>query len=210
MFDDSFFPKSIFFPGGWHRAMEGSSALRLLPQKSKSSIPVSTARLHTACFISTGKTTAIHRLSKVNGLSDLGVSDISLNTAEKILVVAYSNTNVDLIMKDLSIINIPDIKRKEILGNKTINSIMNYGKFAYLSCGFGIVVLNLEKKEIKDTYFIGPDGSSLNVLAMTYNDTAFFAATETGIYYADINDPNLAYYGNWKKMPGIPCPEWIL
>ena len=149
----------------------------------------------------------VHRLSKVNGLSDLGVSDISLNTAEKILVVAYSNTNVDLIMNDQSIINIPDIKRKEILGNKTINSILNYGKLAYLSCGFGIVVLNLEKKEIKDTYFIGPDGGSINVLAMTYNDTAFFAATESGIYYADINDPNLAYYGNWKKLPGIPVPN---
>jgi len=150
---------------------------------------------------------SIHRLSKVNGLSDLGVSDISLNTDQQILVVSYSNTNVDLILDDLTIINIPDIKRKEILGNKTINSIMNYGKFAYLSCGFGIVVLNVEKKEIKDTYFIGPNGSSINVLAMTYNDTAFFAATENGIYYADINDPNLAYYANWKKMTGIPVPN---
>lgn len=150
---------------------------------------------------------SIHRLSKVNGLSDLGVSDISLNTDQQILVVAYSNTNVDLIFDDLTIINIPDIKRKEILGNKTINSIMNYGKFAYLSCGFGIVVLNLEKKEIKDTYYIGPNGSSINVLAMTYNDTAFFAATESGIYYADINDPNLAYYANWKKLPGSPVPN---
>ncbi|MCK9401436.1 MAG: hypothetical protein M0Q51_15770 [Bacteroidales bacterium] len=150
---------------------------------------------------------SIQRLSKVNGLSDLGVSDIALNTDQEILVVSYSNTNVDLILEDLTIINIPDIKRKEILGNKTINSIMNYGKFAYLSCGFGIVVLNLEKKEVKDTYFIGPDGGSINVLAMTYNDTAFFAATENGIYYADINDPNLAYYANWKKMPGIPFED---
>jgi len=150
---------------------------------------------------------SVQRLSKVNGLSDLGVSDIALNTDQQILVVSYSNTNVDLILADLSIINIPDIKRKEILGNKTINSIMNYGKFAYLSCGFGIVVLNLEKKEVKDTYYIGPEGSSINVLAMTYNDTAFFAATENGIYYADINDPNLAYYANWNKLPGIPFPD---
>ncbi len=122
-------------------------------------------------------------------------------------MVSYSNTNVDLIFDDLTIINIPDIKRKEILGNKTINSILNYGKYAYLSCGFGIVVLNLEKKEVKDTYYIGPDGSSLNVLAMTYNDTAFFAATEKGIYYADIDDPNLAFYANWHKMPDVPFPN---
>lgn len=147
---------------------------------------------------------SVHRLSKVNGLSDLGVSDISLNRELGILVLSYSNTNVDLILENQDIINIPDIKRKEILGNKTINSIMNYGKFAYLSCGFGIVVLNLEKMEVKDTYYIGPDGSAINVQAMTYNDTAFFAATEKGIYTADINNPNLAYFANWTKMVDVP------
>jgi hypothetical protein len=149
----------------------------------------------------------VNRLSKVNGLSDLGVSDISLNQDQQVLVISYSNTNVDLLYDDLTIINIPDIKRKEILGNKTINNIMNYGNFAYLSCGFGIVVLNVEKREIKDTYFIGPDGTSLNVLDMAYNDTAFFAATESGIYYADIDDPNLAFYANWHKMTNIPDPD---
>lgn len=150
---------------------------------------------------------SVHRLSKVNGLSDLGISDISLNQELSILVISYSNTNVDLILPNDNIINIPDIKRKEILGNKTINSIMNYGKFAYLSCGFAIVVLNLEKMEVRDTYYIGPEGSSINVLSMTYNDTAFFAATEKGIYYADKSDPNLAYFANWKKMTDIPYPE---
>ncbi len=150
---------------------------------------------------------SLHRLSKVNGLSDLGVSDIALNPETNIMVVSYSNTNVDLIMDDNSIVNLPDIKRKEILGNKTINSIMNYGRNAYLSCGFGIVVLNLEKMEVKDTYYIGPEGSSINVLAMTHNDTAFFAATEKGVYYARIDDPNLAYYANWTKMSNIPDPN---
>lgn len=149
----------------------------------------------------------VNRLSKVNGLSDLGVSDIALNTDRDLLVIAYSNTNVDLMYNDLTIVNMPDIKRKEILGNKTINSIMNYGNYAYLSCGFGIVVLNLEKREVKDTYYIGPGGSSLNVFGMAYNDTAFFAATEKGLYYADINDPNLSYYGNWTRVGDLPYPD---
>ena len=150
---------------------------------------------------------SVNRLSKVNGLSDLGVSAISLNTEQQVLVISYSNTNIDLLYDDETIVNIPDIKRKEILGNKTINSIMNFGDYAYLSCGFGIVVLNVEKKEIKDTYFIGPEGSSMNVLAMTHNDTAFYAATESGIYRADIDDPNLAFYGNWHKVSNTPFPN---
>jgi hypothetical protein len=150
---------------------------------------------------------SVHRLSKVNGLSDLGVNDISLNENQKILVIAYANTNLDLLYEDFSIVNIPDIKRKEILGNKTINSVLNYGNYAYLCCGFGIVVLNLEKREIKDTYYIGPGGGALNVLELTHNDTAFFAATEDGIYTADINDPNLTYYGNWHKMLNNPNPN---
>jgi hypothetical protein len=41
---------------------------------------------------------------------------------------------------------------------------------------------------------------------MTYNDTAFFAATEIGIYYADKNSPNLAYFGNWKTLDNLPYP----
>jgi len=150
---------------------------------------------------------SVHRLSKVNGLSDLGVSDISYNPEKKILVVAYANTNVDLIQEGLTVINIPDIKRKEILGNKTINSIMNYDQYAYLSCGFGIVVVNLERNEIKDTYYIGPEGSYINVLAMAHDDTAFYAATENGIYYAGIDNPNLAFFGNWTKMTGLPYPN---
>lgn len=149
---------------------------------------------------------SIQRISKVNGLTDIGVSDIDYNEEEDVLVVAYTNTNLDLVRKG-SFVNIPDIKRKEILGNKTINRVMNKGKDAYLSCGFGIVVVNLEKQEIKDTYYIGNEGSSVNVLDMAYNDTSLFAATEEGVYYADINNPNLAFFENWKKLNTLPDPE---
>ena len=122
------------------------------------------------------------------------------------MVVGYENTNIDLIMEDMSIINIPDIKRKEILGNKTINSIMNYGKYAYLSCGFGIVVLNLEKMEIKDTYYIGPEGTSINVLSMTHDDQYFFAATESGIYLCGYEQPEPGLFRQLDQDGEHPVP----
>jgi len=149
---------------------------------------------------------SINRLSKVNGLSDIGVSDISFNEDAGVMVVAYTNTNIDLIDGN-TIINIPDIKRKEILGNKTINRIMNLGEYAYLSCGFGIVVVDLNRIEIKDTYYIGDEGSYINVLDMAYNDTSLFASTESGVYYADINSTSLAYFANWHKINSLAQPN---
>jgi hypothetical protein len=123
---------------------------------------------------------SLNRLNKVtpNGLSDIGISNIAYCSKLNTMVVAYANTNIDLV-KGSTVINIPDIKRKQILGNKTINSILVVDKLAYLSCGFGIVVVDIEREEIKDTYYIGASGSQINVKALTLHttDNKFYAAT---------------------------------
>jgi len=142
---------------------------------------------------------SVVRITKINGLSDIGINTIRYNKEYQTLVIAYSNANIDLI-KNNTVINISDIKRKPILGNKTINDIFFIGKEAYLSCGFGIVVLDINKEEIRDTYYIGKDGSQVNVLAMTMDQhDSLFAASEKGIYKAYANDPNLANFASWHK-----------
>jgi len=142
---------------------------------------------------------SVQRITKINGLSDIGISTINYSKEYKTLVIAYENANID-ILKDNVIINISDIKRASILGNKTINNIYFIGKYAYLSCGFGIVVLDIDKEEIHDTYYIGLNGSQVNVLALTKdNQDTLFAATDKGIYLASANSPNLANYESWKK-----------
>jgi len=146
---------------------------------------------------------SVQRISKINGLSDIGISCIRYNQATNTVVLSYANANIDLI-RDFNVTNISDIKRKQILGNKTINSIYCYEKYAYLACGFGIVVLDLEKEEIKETYYIGPNGSPVNVLSLTsdQNDT-LYAATENGIYKAWLKDPAISNFANWKVEPGM-------
>lgn len=149
---------------------------------------------------------SLNRLNKVtpDGLTDIGISSIAFCSKLNTLVVAYSNTNIDLV-KGSGVINIPDIKRKQILGNKTINSILIIDKLAYLACGFGIVVLDIEKEEIKDTYYIGPAGSQIDVKDLTFHepDNKFYAATAQGIYSA-LATENLAYYVSWIKENTIP------
>ncbi|HNZ42275.1 MAG TPA: two-component regulator propeller domain-containing protein [Bacteroidales bacterium] len=146
---------------------------------------------------------SVNTLTKNNGLSDVNISTIRYSPQFGYLIVAYTNANIDLVA-DGEIINISDIKRKPIMGNKAINNITVYGDYAYLSCGFGIVVLDIARKEIKDTYYIGPDGNAINVLDLACDGIKFYAGTEKGLYYADYANANLANYANWKKESRLP------
>jgi hypothetical protein len=152
------------------------------------------------------KEAVLKRISKVDGLSDFGVSHIEYNSTYKTLLVAYTNANIDLI-KNGKIINLADIQRKTILGDKKINAILFKNQYAYLSCGFGIVVVDIDREEIKDTYYVGEDGTNLSVYETALLNETLFAATEKGIYQADINNPNLANYSNWKKLNHLPFPN---
>jgi len=152
-----------------------------------------------AIFYISKEDNSVVRTTKINGLSDIGISCIKYNKDYNTLVIAYSNANIDL-LKDNVIINISDIKRKTILGNKTIHSIYFIGKYAYLSCGFGIVVLDIDKEEIRDTYLIGQDGSQINVLGLVKDDQdSLFAASDHGLYKASFKNPNLVNFANWHK-----------
>ena len=146
---------------------------------------------------------SVEKHSIITGLSDIGINSIRYSEEENALLIAYSNANIDLIENN-TIYNISDIKRKPNLGNKTINNILFIGNRAYLSCGFGIVVIDLDKKEVKDTYFIGNNGTKINVLDLTFDGANLYAATEYGIYKADINNQNLANFQFWQRLENIP------
>ena len=138
---------------------------------------------------------SINKFSGLTGLSDFGIKTIAYSNANKVLVVVYKNSNIDLV-RESGIINLPDIKRKQITGDKNINNISFVGNEALLSCGFGIVALNLERNEVKDTYFIGEEGGSLQVNDVESDGQFLFAATNEGILKADINSSNLLDYRN--------------
>jgi len=147
---------------------------------------------------------SILRMTKANRLSDVGVSSINYNSFSDALVVAYTNGNVDLIKGDVTI-NMADIERSGIIGDKSINHIYFQNQLAYLSTGFGIVVLDLDREEVKDTYIIGPLESQIKINAVTVHEPYIYAATEDeGLYRAFANDPNLANFNNWSKINSIP------
>tara|TARA_R110002049_G_scaffold98598_12_gene240077 strand:- start:2355 stop:4679 length:2325 start_codon:yes stop_codon:yes gene_type:complete len=140
---------------------------------------------------------SITRKSKVNGLSDVGISTLSFVTSSKTLVIAYNNGNIDL-FKDDKIYNIPFLKNNLSITDKSINNTFVDKEFVYIACGFGILKLNTERRELSDSYIIGSNGAFESIFDITiFNDT-MYAATSTGIKYASTKS-NLTDYTNWKR-----------
>jgi streptogramin lyase len=159
---------------------------------------------------------SLQRYSRLNGLNDFGINAIAYSSSYGVLVVAYENTNIDLLFDDGQVVNLSDIKRKNIPGLKVINSLYIDGRLCYISAGFGIVVLDLERREIRDTYYIGNGGSDLNVSGITKGSNFLFAATVDGVYQANASDPNLSNFNAWTKIlsdtnnaGNYTMPVWI-
>lgn len=136
-------------------------------------------------------------------LSDFGIKTMAYSETNDVLVVAYNNSNIDLISKS-RVVNLSDIKRKQLTTDKNINNISFIGEEAWLACGFGIVVINLKKQEIKDTYFIGENGSTLGVNDIETDGEYIYAATNKGILKAQKDGANLLDYKSWVQIQNIP------
>lgn len=136
------------------------------------------------------------RFSKVTGLNDIGISSIGWDNTGEQLLVAYNNSNLDLV-KGSIVKNISDIKRSGISGDKSIFHIYCHNGTAYLSTGLGIVLVDLFRHEIKDTWIIGNNGSQVKIYATGFFNNQWYAATEQGLKYTAATTGNPADYRNW-------------
>jgi sugar lactone lactonase YvrE len=141
---------------------------------------------------------SISKFSKVNGLTDVGLSAMAYSAKYSKMIIAYKDGDID-IFDGKKVFNISDLKRKNISADKKINSIMIDGNIAYLSTGFGILKLNIEKNEIYETDFIGIDASYLTVYKTISASDSIFAATSMGLLAVSKND-DMVDYRNWTKI----------
>jgi hypothetical protein len=143
----------------------------------------------------------IERYSKINGLNDLGIKSIQYNPATQKLLIAYENSNLDVLYKN-NIINIPYILKSNISGNKKINRILMKGDLAYLATGIGVIVVDMEKYEIAATWPLGNGGKNIMVASIEADNNFFYAATEEGLKRIAMNNPFPENIANWEIMSG--------
>ena len=109
---------------------------------------------------------------------------IRYNKQTKSLLIIYDNSNIDILEGGVAT-NLPYLSTSTSIRDKQINSVLVHDEYAYLSTAFGIVVVNMAKKEIKDTYKL-----SLNITSCAIQNGNIYASTtnkaevSSGIIYA--------------------------
>lgn len=156
-----------------------------------------------AIFIYNTVDNSIERLTKLNGLSGVGIVLVRADREHNLLFIGYEDGYIDVLQNGV-IYPFAEIKNSAVTGDKSIRHISFDGNTAYISTGVGILEFDLEKREVRDTYGILPATTlSINETAIL-NDT-LYAATEEGLYRGCVID-DLTIFSNWTLDLSTPAP----
>ena len=139
----------------------------------------------------------INKISSVQGLSGETTTAIHYSAGNKRLVIGYENGLIEVIEEDGSITISSDIINFSQSGEKSINHISEFNNKLYLSTPFAVVVYDIKKLEFGDTYFIGENSASIKINATTIYNDSLYAATENGIFAAEISSDLLIDSNLW-------------
>ncbi|MEX2485181.1 MAG: hypothetical protein WED10_11495 [Brumimicrobium sp.] len=135
-----------------------------------------------------------------NYLSDVSPTALAYDKGSKTIFIGYENGNLDL-LKDETIFNLPAILQSTIGGLKRINNIKCKDGNAYLATGFGIVVINVNKREVRDTY--NPTPMDENIIDIALTEDSIYALTEGGMFVGALSNNFLADPSQWEQVNAV-------
>ncbi|MFP3833482.1 hypothetical protein [Chryseobacterium sp. SIMBA_028] len=149
--------------------------------------------------ISTGEIT---KLSKVNGLHNVGITAFDYDPKSKIGVIGYENGSMDVITPNeiKYIVDIPIAAGYN--GNKKINHISITGDQAVISVGYGVSIFNIKKKEFGDSSFFLSAGVYEASNEATIFGNKVYSVTNTGLKSHELNT-TFPVFSTWTtEIPG--------
>jgi hypothetical protein len=149
--------------------------------------------------ISTGEIT---KLSKANGLHNIGITAFDYDPKSKTAIIGYTNGALDVVTPNevKYIVDIPIAGGYN--GNKKINHISISGDRAAISVGYGVSVFNLKKKEFSDTAFFLNAGVFEASNEATIFGNKVYCVTNSGLKSHEINNTFPAYSTWVTEIPG--------
>lgn len=143
-------------------------------------------------------------LTRVDGLSQTGIQAIRYSESTRTLIVAYTNTVIDLVGEN-EVTTMNQIRNfNNISGTKSINKIFATSDGQLLLAGsYGISGINIASAEFSFTTFTGTVVQDITIF-----QGRIFAATDAGVYYIDQAADFIEDFRNWKLLgPAEGLPE---
>lgn len=179
--------------GKWRTHFSPSSVLQIT-QRGDEFFAVTLQEL----FYVDTRDNSVLEMNIINGLSGTELSTATYSPLHDILLVGYNDGRLDFVYGNNDVFTVYDIANKDINAGKAVRHICLDGRYAYLSMPFGVVVVDMRKQEIKETYYIGMENTPLQVNHINVFQDKIYAATEQGVKYADLSSANLNDYASWK------------
>jgi hypothetical protein len=147
----------------------------------------------------------VQPITRLDGLSAQQLSTIAYDPETATLVIAYANGAVDLLQGN-RIINMSAVSRLTVAGDRSIHHIHIHNKTAYLATAFGVVVLDLARQELKDTYTnLGPNGATLPLKASAVQGDWLYLLSGHNVLRANRQTSNLKDFRSWQLVQtGLP------
>jgi hypothetical protein len=144
---------------------------------------------------------SIEYISKVEGLSETGISAIEYDKFNDQLIIAYDNSAIDIVRSN-EVIGVYDISDNTNFIDRKINDIyVQNSEWAYFATGFGVVQYNLIDLEFGFTL-----DASIRIESISGNDDYLVMQSETSSYildYANEQFPNA--FSSWQVLTdGLP------
>ena len=163
------------------------------------------AAAESSVFSKNALSNELKTITSVDGLKTDIVTAIYHSTEFSKTLVGNQNGLLLIINPDNSILTKIDILQEATVqpNKKKINHIYEHQGKAYISCDFGIAVLNLATMEFGDTYYLGPNGAEVPVLqSAVYNGMIWAVTPDNGLRTGLLSNPNLNDYSQWFESNG--------
>lgn len=150
------------------------------------------------------ETEEVRSVNSLNGLSSAGIGHI-VGDGDGRMLVAYQDGNMDIFYQDGRVVNLTDLKRKQMPGvSKLFNNACYHNHKMYLAMPFGVLVLNMTKAEFSDWY--QPTLNYTDLQRVTVIGDSLYAVSASTLYVANLKD-NLSDYSQWQAYPIASRPD---
>ena len=151
------------------------------------------------------QTNRLSTITTINGLSGELISTLHYSNEYQLLMIGYENGLIEVYSEnDQEVLKVVDIVNKVTIpsSQKKINHFNELNSLVYIATDYGISVYNLESLEFGDSYYIGANGSQIQVSQTAIFNNEIYAAcgSNSGIKKASLSNSNLTDFQLWSSL----------